>query len=38
MNEKTQNDVLAYLQARFDALPPGTVLAPPTDDSDVTDV
>jgi hypothetical protein len=38
MNEKTQNDVLADLQARFDALPPGTVLVPPTDDSDVTDV
>lgn len=38
MNEKTQKDVLAHLQVKFDALPPGTVLVPPTDDSDVTDV
>jgi len=29
MIEKTQGDVLAHLQARFDALPPGTVLVPP---------
>ncbi len=41
MNEKTQKQVLAHLQAKFDVLPPGTVLVPPTnddDDSDVTDV
>jgi hypothetical protein len=28
MNEETQKNVLAHLQARFDALPPGTVLVP----------
>lgn len=27
--EKTQKDVLAHSQAKFDALPPGTVLVPP---------
>jgi hypothetical protein len=29
MNEKTQKDVLAHLQAKDDALPAGTVLVPP---------
>jgi hypothetical protein len=29
MNEKTQKDVLADLQAKCDALPPGAVLVPP---------
>jgi hypothetical protein len=38
MEEKTQKDMLADLQEKFDALPPATVLVPPTDDSDVKDV
>jgi hypothetical protein len=38
MNEKTQKDVLDHLQTKFDALPAGAVLVPPTDDSDVEDV
>jgi hypothetical protein len=38
MNEKTQKDVLAHLQAKFDALPAGTVLVPPTNDDDDSDV
>jgi hypothetical protein len=37
MEEKTQKDALADVQAKFDTLPPGTVLVQPTDDCDVTD-
>jgi hypothetical protein len=38
MNEKTQKDVLANLQAKLDDLPAGTVLEPPTNDDDDSDV
>jgi hypothetical protein len=31
MEEKTHNDLLAHMQAKCDALPPGTVFVPPED-------